>query len=1365
METPPPIPTRGPNKKIRPITSKTRPMTGIPGRMQTQVTDNQLQFKVRPMSSVKMNMKRPISSINPKVSNVKQESNSLNLFSTFSPLSSMKGNRPLSSNKGNMDFRTIRPTSHYQDKCFNKYWESTATEPKAVIPKISTNMNQGESSKAIDRIMSGNRLLYKYPQINWTNKTPASFLTHVGGSEFNISQCDTYVSSRPITAYIGHENSKTGNFNRPFTAMNKRVMTNKNRKIPISAIQRKQRPTTAIPANVQSRFDKENEMNYEYEDSFFNEDEQEQRLKSCPYVADLMNNYNNLNVKTYSIKTAQADTDLLEIFDRSQRTLAATLAKVGDYEYYTSFQRIGSFMDFSMHMKLEDIKNIEKHISQNRNNMLCYQSKHNIQPPDRPISLINASPYFNDPNSMFHGLMPFEEEGQMLISELNKTSNTYDPIDFLPKYSSDDIFNEELYNEDFSKNVVTSIHNYNKYLVSEKIKKSDLKKCNVQTLKKILLSKLNFPYEEVYKEIIDSNMNQIEELYYYTLKTIIMNYILRSPHERKRLNIIFYPRNTLPSSFTIAQHGSFNRVKYSDWVDNYTNAFNYLENNLSLCNIAISGLVDWTRCFNHVDLVYIKNLDSLRDKETNTIHIDEFCRIEEAYMNKAMRFLRDIYYRGSILITKKNKALKRKDMSPLGRWTFKGFIPNTEEYEEENKNISYGMNYEDQLNDFWTNVDLNDLIDIRLTPSNFGFVTYMLRKQIDLSKNDYDSLSAESKIKLNTSATSYCSIFFRKLTEKALNEFCDFFEAFPTNEELVKEVDEDKEKDLNFSKEIEYGEKELKLPEMNAFKITHLVDPIISIKTKYEPLYNLVKLEYNFDQVYEKIVKVIDVLCSLFNTVCTSHFLEFKTILPSDREKIAKEHSSKLNDYFNSAPNQNKSFLEEYYHNLCPNLILDEIETENYMKTYLKIVYPNELFLSDIKSRIYRKIKVQFAEIDECLKIYEPLKEVITNTFDENLKSFLDVYSAIPDYNRYTYFIEKIRLYEKYLSTIPDKIQYSMFAIDTRMTKKELMDKLKNDMSLLMKSLEEEIIRGYDMNIDKFGELIKMIDVKLTTPEELVEMEQKTNAKVASELSVVHRRFEDAYKIYIFLIKIGHLFTDDLINKTVEAMKRTRKYQVDSERVDKMHKENREFLENKFKNEKKEIEDDIDAYLQEVNLLDFQTHINEYDNVMMIIMNLEDKVPKFIERIERNIKDEELLFDYKMEGFEKFNIGKNKLDKLSILWKNIREFYEERKTLIHNFTEDVDIEYYNTIFNEIQTAVVVNKQNLQKEEEIVGKMSKILEDDIDNIVHFLNIIHQVIESPKPLNEDLKKEVLDILDSKSMETSCRDILFNYFSKKT
>ena len=31
--------------------------------------------------------------------------------------------------------------------------------------------------------------------------------------------------------------------------------------------------------------------------------------------------------------------------------MQATLAKIGDYEYYTSYQRIGSFIDYSEHMK------------------------------------------------------------------------------------------------------------------------------------------------------------------------------------------------------------------------------------------------------------------------------------------------------------------------------------------------------------------------------------------------------------------------------------------------------------------------------------------------------------------------------------------------------------------------------------------------------------------------------------------------------------------------------------------------------------------------------------------------------------------------------------------------------------------------------------------------------------------------------------------------------------------------------------------------------------------------------------------------------------------------------------------------------
>ena len=38
------------------------------------------------------------------------------------------------------------------------------------------------------------------------------------------------------------------------------------------------------------------------------------------------------------------------------------------------------------------------------------------------------------------------------------------------------------------------------------------------------------------------------------------------------------------------------------------------------------------------------------------------------------------------------------------------------------------MYYEDQLKDFWTNINLENLIDIRLTPSNIGYVTFFFEK-------------------------------------------------------------------------------------------------------------------------------------------------------------------------------------------------------------------------------------------------------------------------------------------------------------------------------------------------------------------------------------------------------------------------------------------------------------------------------------------------------------------------------------------------------------------------------------------------------------------------------------------------------------
>ena len=72
---------------------------------------------------------------------------------------------------------------------------------------------------------------------------------------------------------------------------------------------------------------------------------------------------------------------------------------------------------------------------------------------------------------------------------------------------------------------------------------------------------------------------------------------------------------------------------------------------------------------------------------------------------------------------------------------------------------------------------------------------------------------------------------------------------------------------------------------------------------------------------------------------------------------------------------------------------------------------------------------------------------------------------------------------------------------------------------------------------------------------------------------------------------------------------------------------------------------------------------------------------------------------------------------------------------------------------------------MAKGEEVIGKLSKTVEDDIFNITHFLDIIQRVIDSPVPFSEELKKEVNEASENKSIEHSCREILFSYFSKKS
>jgi hypothetical protein len=218
-----------------------------------------------------------------------------------------------------------------------------------------------------------------------------------------------------------------------------------------------------VPSKIKSKFHEKIKNDYNYKDEFFNEISKEDLMddseemnaffKSNENIYEvnpnskykaLIKGFEENQLQNYSIKIDQADTDILELFDRSQKTFAATKAKDINFDYCSTNQRIASFMEFSQHLKLDYILKISKDIYINKKNLLEYQSKHNIQKQDFG-DLINDCPHFRDTNSLFHGFMPFEDIGLKLISEFNKKNIIYEPIDFLPRYGNYYLLEEKEY--------------------------------------------------------------------------------------------------------------------------------------------------------------------------------------------------------------------------------------------------------------------------------------------------------------------------------------------------------------------------------------------------------------------------------------------------------------------------------------------------------------------------------------------------------------------------------------------------------------------------------------------------------------------------------------------------------------------------------------------------------------------------------------------------------------------------------------------------------------------------------------------------------------------------------------------------------
>lgn len=209
-------------------------------------------------------------------------------------------------------------------------------------------------------------------------------------------------------------------------------------------------------------------------------------------------------------------------------------------------------------------------------------------------------------------------------------------------------------------------------------------------------------------------------------------------------------------------------------------------------------------------------------------------------------------------------------------------------------------------------------------------------------------------------------------------------------------------------------------------------------------------------------------------------------------------------------------------------------------------------------------------------------------------------------------------------------------------------------------------------------------------------------------------------------------------------------------RQEKLHQRDRDNLEKKHREEKKELENEVLGLNKDVNELENMVHITEYDIISNYIVEIEKKVEPLQNRIAVLLKNEELLFNFRVHSFEEFEKALTKLYKYSSFWKKASAFYEHKKSFVLNFGEETDIAATIEFLNDTYRSLYELKPKIRKDEDALNKCMGLLEEDILFFKELILTINNLVVATE-INEELKNRVWNILESKKLEPSSRQIL--------
>ncbi len=1017
----------------------------------------------------------------------------------------------------------------------------------------------------------------------------------------------------------------------------------------------------------------------------------EDLIKSRPTTADLQRKEKEEEVAIYP-----------DLFDRSERTKCATFAKYGDLSYSTPVQRIGRYMDYSANLKRTHLADTISYLKTASSHMAVPTER---RTPEEYLELC-----------LFHGCMKEEPNkraitGPAEVSGEDVEEGTYDPTLVVPEELREYL---RPWASSMRREVERCQKRYIYYVEKDEIRIEELavynKKWMVVALEKLgdesLLRVSEDQMRQLYQDVIAS--------YIISMKRAIMNYLLRCPLERKRLQIVSMPRTILPSSDLIIYRGGYSIEKYQEWHRRRNDSLQDVKLKLLVNNVVMSALQNWFYDFRGFHLLHFRGL---RSEGGYAIGVSEFFDLERKYRRKVKGVFQHVWHRGAVMILYQFKYLKKAEQQ-CGKFTLKDYMtmkPGDAKAEsldypylddvrtEAPLDVQAAEEYgpEALIEDKIDVVEREELLDIRESQAYINYVRF-LKGTINYNDDGYKSLTKEYRTELKYSAGNLMCIQMRSVIEQTIDLIYKFFHRFDAAKVIaldtrplgrVRKLRRDLSGvmlDIKRQRSSQYKSAE---PEPEANGLEELLQQVCSGKTTTKPIWRIemevrggvIDMRESKELILTGMSQLIEKIAKTFNKFVRPEFARIAFVDRRQLEYEDKEQKKKERVFMqlHKEPGVQDDIMklkaQNMYKKYCANIRVEESEKDEKMLEQDKDIkiFMNPLvkkranigsFINSARERMSSRyfdctryvqnlISTYYDEAYQLLQIFSPFKEIASGGIMEDYKAFVQKENLVLE--DYEFHVNEIDSMLAVIRGIPKVFFMTMFEVGCRDVTKCLKKVLKSCKQILKDRMESAFIAECKTITKSYKNAEGVIRRDMTSPEEVQYIEAFKSSLILDTINWREGEYK-AHKILFKLMDINLIASEKVMKVTKRLHFWPERLRLTLDDVEERHKAQRAEQEQKLREKRERFEVRAGKYSLKIGVVESFREIKDYQKVMETMSKLERKIGGLEEERQTINKHEKLLFDFE-SPFEVFVNVKAAFTPYCELWKAIDQFNQRRQ--------------------------------------------------------------------------------------------------------